>query len=280
MAISGTWKARQTAGYSGALRQGTGWNPVHGVRGNEGRNLTPDGVTDIVPEIVVDANDADNYGFQTEDQASVLWGYGPETGTSDRPALDSTYDRDSTGGYPSPGKYRSGIPGGSVIRAQDHGAEAGYTAKATQPDAAQGHFAKVDTFGEIEDALPSDDSQVFMQTSMTQMPKDREGSQRGAGSQSDFAAPVPGRRPTMGQRRYVASDGTRHEEMQPKQQDLILRPFRFRQAGTGNPEWMQANETSLNEPLQRTPTADPYPGVQVPSGEVPGFVDEGWQSYV
>jgi hypothetical protein len=227
--------------------------------------------------MVIDANDADNYGFQDEDQASVLWGYGPETGTSDRPGLDSEVDRGSVpNDFPAPGRFRSGIPGGSVIRAQDHGAEAGYIAKATQPDAAQGHFAKVDTFGEIDDALPADDSQVFMQTSMTQMPKNRSGSQRGSGSQSDYSAPVPGRRPTMGQRRYVPSDGPRHEEMQPKEQDLILRPFVYRQAGTGNPEWMQANETSLNEPLQRTPVADPYPGVQVPAGEVPGFVDEGW----
>lgn len=276
MAITGTWKARQTTGYAGANVWGTGVNPVHALRTNEGRDIAPDGIFAPVPQTIEDDYADDVYGYADEDSASALWGYGPDTGLSDRPRLDEDNDRSDARNWPPPGRFRSGIPGGSVIRSRDHGAEATVTAKGVQPDAQQGHAAKVNVFGEIDDAVISDPSQYEMQTSMTQMPKDRTGSQRGGGSDSEYTAPVPGRRPTMRQRAYVASGQERHEEMMPQQQELILRPFHYRSAGTGNPEWMEPNAWYQREPLQRVPTPDPYPGVEIPAGDIPGFVDEGW----
>lgn len=278
MAVSGKWKERQAGRYANATVWGTGWNPVHAIRSSEGRDIAPDGIYAPVPEQFEDPYTDDNYGYQSEDQSSVLWGYGPETGTSDRPGLDVPFDRDSTDGFPAYAPpYRSGIPRGTVIRSQDHGAEASYTAKATMPDAAQGHAQKLNIFGGIADAQVSDPAQYEMQTSMTQMSKSRTGSQRGGGSASEYDAPIPGTRRTMGQRAYVPSDSEeRRAEMFPQQQDLILRPFQYRTAGTGNPEWMQPNEMYLSEPLQRVPSPDPFGGTEVPYGDVPGFVDEGW----
>lgn len=277
MGISGTWQAQQAVGYAGASRWGTGVNRIHAIRDGEGRNVAPDALTAQVPDEFLSLND-DDYGYCDEDYSSSLWGYGSETGTDERPRLgdeETVGIRADTDGWPPPGSYRNGIPGGSYIRSIDKGAELVYTVKATQPDAQSGHVAKELIFGEIEDAVPSDPSQYEMQTSMTQMQKDREGSQR-SGSQSDYAARVPGRRHTMAQRGYVPSGGQRHTDMLPKQQDLLLRPFAYRTAGTGNPEWMQANELGQRIPLQRIPSPDPYIGVEIPSADLPGFIDEGW----
>jgi hypothetical protein len=278
MGISGTWSAKQNVPYLGAMKQGTGWNPVHAVRDGEGRNIAPDAVFVPVPDQFVNTDDHnDQYGYMAEDHSSALWGYGTETGTADRPRLDDVYDRASTGrGYPPAGRYRSGVPGGTAIRALDHGAEATMTAKQTQPDAQQGWVDKY--VGVIDDAEISDPAQYEMQTSMTQMSKDRTGSQRGSGSDSPYDARVPGRRWTMGQRKYLASTGERLSEMAPKQQNVIIRRFGYRQAGTGNPELMQPNAATLNRPFARTPAADPYVGDSVPGYDVAGFVDEGWSS--
>jgi hypothetical protein len=148
------------------------------------------------------------------------------------------------------------------------------TAKTVQPDAQQGWLDK--QTGDLEEALPSDPSQYEMQTSMTQMHKERAGSQRGSGSASEYSAPVPGIRPTMRQRLLILSGRERHYEMTPRRQDLVLRPFQYRTAGTGNPDLMQPNGMYQSQPLQRTPVADPWQGAEVPATDVSGFVDEGW----
>lgn len=66
MAISGSWNERyaNAAAYTGALRWGTGINPIHGVRDNPGRvtgsktNLYPLGEpSDGSPEVLIDADD-------------------------------------------------------------------------------------------------------------------------------------------------------------------------------------------------------------------------------
>jgi hypothetical protein len=66
MAISGTWSDRyaNAASYTGALRWGTGYNPIHEVRDNPGRvtgikeNLYPFGdVSDAPPDSILGADD-------------------------------------------------------------------------------------------------------------------------------------------------------------------------------------------------------------------------------
>ena len=273
MGISGTWAARQENLYSGARKWGTGVNPVHAHRDQTGRNIAPDGNDETVPSDITEY--CVDYGFTDEEISNELWGYGPDTGTSDRPPLDTETNRATVGLYPPPGNYRAGRPGGATIRAKNHGADATVTAKTTQPDALAG-FVNKPLSDVIEDAEPSDPSQYEMQTSMTQMRKDRTGSQRGAGSDSQYAALVPGRRATMAQRSYVAADAYRHAEMMPKQQDTILRPWRFRQVATGNPALMEPNAMYVSQPLQRVPNPDPYAGETIPAVDLPGFTDEGF----
>ena len=116
-----------------------------------------------------------------------------------------------------------------------------------------------------------------MQTSMVQRDKVRAGSQRGGGSASDFDQPIASR--IVGKRLKFGfgGDRQRHEDMQPKEQNLILRPFWLRTAGTGNPEWMEPNSMYESTPMQRTPPGLAPQGDAVNVGSDSGsygFTDE------
>jgi hypothetical protein len=68
------------------------------------------------------------------------------------------------------------------------------------------------------------------------------------------------------------SEGQRLYDMYPYQQDLMLRPFWFRRAATGNEDWLQANEFQSMTPMQRTPPPEPFNG----SPESQGTAGPDW----
>jgi hypothetical protein len=283
MAITGNYL--ESVGYATARKWGTGWNPVHAVDAEipridkpvpteQGPN-TPGPET--LPEGLLNPQDeAPEYGYTDEEFASMVWGYGPQTGTSDRPAPDvsTAQNRGYTPqGYPGMGND-PGPPGGAGMRSEEHGDIAGVAAKLGDKEetVGEGWVNKVD--GGVIDATVSDPSQYEMQTSMTQRDKVREGSQAQAGRASEYLAPIGSWRPTWGVRIKPWSGGRRHWDMTPRRQDQMIRPFWYRQAGTGYRQWMEANE-AFNyqvEPLQRSPVPDPYAGQEVPSGNV--YTDE------
>jgi hypothetical protein len=159
-----------------------------------------------------------------------------------------------------------GPTGGSFVRQQSHGDFTGVTAKLGDKEETVGEGWVNKETGGVIDAVDADVSQVYMQTSMVQRDKVRAGSQRGAGSASEYDAPIGSWRPTWGVRIKPWSGGRRHYDMTPRRQDQINRPFWYRSAGTGYRRWMAANE-AFNyqvEPLQRQPVADPYAGTRVP----------------
>jgi hypothetical protein len=277
MAITGNYLA--SVEYTGARKWGTGWNPVHAMQldlvgGRESMAVptlqgpNKPGPETLPPGLVNPLDTMPEYGYTDEDFSSQIWGYGPQTGTSDRPARDvptEQYRFDTPTMYPGMGN-EPGPPGGFAIRSEEHGDVAGSIAKLGDKEETVGEGWENKQLGTVEDATVSDPSQYEMQTSMTQRDKVRAGSQRGSGSASEFTAPIGSWRPTWGMRIKPWSGGRRHYDMTPRRQDVILRPFWFRQAGTGYQEWMLANEAYNYQvdPLQRQPVQDPYPGQEVP----------------
>jgi len=68
------------------------------------------------------------------------------------------------------------------------------------------------------------------------------------------------------QKLKVYSEGERHYDMDPYQQDEMLRPFYYRQFGSADPELMAQNAMYVSEPYQRIPPADPSLGQDETAG--------------
>lgn len=286
MPITGTWKSR-TAYHAGAAKWGTGWNPIHGVHAGFGRsdsppNLVFDGTqtTGQIDSTVTDPYTPDHFGYNDEDTANSLYGYGEETGTSERPSVGTDVDRGDADDFPAWGPRRAGLPGGTRIRSKIVGAVLTNAAKGMpNEDVAQGWVNKA--VGDVEDSTVSDPSQYEMQTSMTQRDKVREGSQVQPGRESEYMAPIGSRRDTWGQRLKPWSGGERHYDMTPRVQDQIIRPWWSRNAGTGYVEWGTVNDMYVSDPKQRVSPPDPYQGSDIPvSDETAGWSQEDVIPYV
>lgn len=279
VAITGSWKAKFAGQQILADQWGTGYNPIHARHGGQGRNTAPDGSSVLVDAYLVtdEFRSENDYGYTPEDDTSVLWGYGTETGTSDQPVLGE--DADMTSGstaipssktpFPAWGPYPEGIPGGTSIRAEDHGAETAYVSKQQQYESAAGGWQNKMT-SEVNDAVVSDPSQYEMQTSMTQRDKVRAGSQVASGRENEYDSPIASRIPAMKEPKY-SDDPHRLYDMTPKAQDMIVRPWYMRTAGTGEASDMLVNAVDLNTPMNRRPPENAYAGDMVGTADDAGY---------
>lgn len=125
-------------------------------------------------------------------------------------------------------------------------------------------------------AHPSDPSQYEVQTSMRQRFGTRDNSRAQARCTDDPRSRIASRVEPMIEKVY--STGERLYDMAPYQIDQIERPFRYRSAGVGPAEWMQANEYSAVTPVQRTPPADPAMGEPEVSADY-GYTSEDSMYY-
>lgn len=268
MAITGTWKAAQRI-QAGPTKWGTGINPVHSTVDNTGREIAVTPQQNVISDQVTEQYDPVD-GYTDEDSASILYGYNEQTGTADRPSVGTEDNRLSAQDFPSWGNYPNGVPSGTAIRAENKGADITVTSKQVpDEDVAQGWTNKLS--GAVEDARTADDSQLYMQTSMTQRDKTRAGSQI-SGTASTYDSPIASR--ITGQRIKNWSTGDRLQQMFPFQQDMIIRPFWDRNAGTGYREWLYSNAMYQSEPLYRQSPPDPYQGATVPSADEYGYSPE------
>lgn len=263
MAGMGQWaETPSQINQSSVLKQGTGISGVIGTRDNGmGRNLAPGQTQGDVDEAVV----TETYGFTEEETSSQLWGYGIATGTSDHPSWgteDIDERTDDMNGYPTYGTHPVGRPGGTRIRSINKGSEVAYTSKLV-PNDGDGTLYGADFKSDADqpfDAETSDPSQYVMQTSMTQRDKTRAGSQI-SGTASEYSAPVKTRIPGWRIRNYGGQE--RHDAMLPKEQEMVIRHFWSRNAGTGNPADMAPNAMYRSTPYQRTPTNDADQGQEL-----------------
>lgn len=283
MPISGLWK-EAVSWEASALKQGTGFNPVHRIA-TEGPAIrqsdahTAQGgpgvpLSESSPPLEL-TEYQDPFAYPDEvDFDNPEWGYGPETGTSTRPNagnLAPDHRGYTPQGFPTPQEYPIG-PGTGVgppegneyrdIRVGDNRSSAKLGFK--NETVSEGWINK--ETGGVEDSQESSDVQYTMQTSFQQRDKFRAGSQAAAGRANEQDAPIHSYRPTWAQRIKPWSGGQRHFDMFPFQADQMTRPFLYRNAGTGEVEWMGANEAYNYQvgALQRQPVPDPYSGNPIP----------------
>jgi hypothetical protein len=153
-----------------------------------------------------------------------------------------------------------------LIRAQKHGEVAKLRAKLGDKEETVGEGWDNKTVGPIENSKVSDPNQYERNTSMQQRDQVRRGSQNpNTGTASEHDAPIGSERPTWGQRIKPWSGGRRHYDMTPRVQNQVIRPFWYRNAGTGYREWLQSNQQRGQVALQRQPVPDPYAGNLIPN---------------
>ena len=276
MPITGTWVERR-AYQSGAQKWGHGVNPIHAIPdsygGRSGKAPTTQtgpngpGGAQLNPDII-DPELQREYGYTEEDFSSQVWGYGTQTGTADRPGLGSATERTrgaTTKGWPSAGPYQGGTTGGAQIRAEKHGEVAKLQAKLGDKEETVGEGWENKIVGAVENPVTSSPDQYERQTSYQQRDQVRRGTQNpNSGTASEQKAPIGSERPTWGQRIKPWSGGRRHYDMTPRVQNQVIRPFWYRNAGTGYREWLAANNQRGQVALQRQPVPDPYAGNLIP----------------
>lgn len=108
--------------------------------------------------------------------------------------------------------------------------------------------------GVIPDANPAADSQVFVQTSMTQRYKETDNNRALSRSTDEPRTGIMSRVAPMKLKYF--SEGQRHYDMTPKRQDDIPRAFWYRTAGTGRQAEMLPNEQWYVRGIQRVPPPD------------------------
>lgn len=266
MARLPSWRESQTSSYSGARRQGSGINRIHGVRNDHGRGLA-DGPYDG-PDVFIDSN----------------WGY--DTGTYDQsddmsymsahPSWQDPGVRASTVNRPPWGYGSYPTPQGTGYRAFKTGLSPREGAANQLPVGQAGEgWENKPAKGMVLDSDDPDTGQLYVQTSMRQRDVSKDNSRAQARGTDDPRTEIPSRIPGM--RTKVYSGGQRHEDMYPYQATYAPRPFIYRMAGTGRPADMDANAMYVSDPITREPPPDTYlgPGETTMAGDA-GLVSENF----
>ena len=311
MAISGAWAAGAVtpSEYAGALRWGTGINPVHGIRDGDGRPtgtkepLVPgDPQTDAVPEEILgpamwgySAEDAsfyagEDYRYLVEDHPN--WGQ-DEHGRADRDGdimTEGVYPQPE--GWPSWGPHEcpaayaeaqqplGGPPGGSRLRSYTDGTDVEHLRAIAVPTPGWRGGWVNKAHGAVEESEPADDSQLTVTTSMKQLHQTRVNTAAVTRGTDDPRAPIETRLTGQKVKHYAESwgmgGGPATPDMRQQPQDLPYRPWFFRGAATPPaPDTMFGTMTAF-EPIERTLPADA--GESVVTSEAAGEQDFGYES--
>jgi hypothetical protein len=250
-----SWRDNLPQSYVGARKWGTGINPVHSQHyGNVdvGRNLAP--------------GEYNSASLETSGLVTFDFGYVPEDAAYDEMPVDLSFMqahpnlgdpsvRANVGEFPSWGKGGDPLPNGTAYRSYKIGTAWKEQIPQQQPSetVSEGWLNKVHNPVPLDSEV-SDESQLYMQTSMVQRDKIKGNESavvRGTDeSRSEIASRI------VGMQTPVYSGGQRHEDMYPKDQDTRYRPWAFRTAGTGPVSWMEPNAMVVTEPITRDVPAD------------------------
>ena len=260
MALAGAWKNQTRNTYQGAKVWGTGIHPIHAVRDDgTGRVLDPANTYEPGPD-----DPGIDYGYCMED---LQPGVNP-TYTEAHPNWGDETPRATTRGYPRWGMDGAIYPldpvgappmGTGLLTMQNGGAIRGdRPMQIPNETVTEGWRDKVQAQTYPADANPSDDSQYTMQTSMQQRYQARNNATASSRGTDDAREPIQSRVASM--KSFHPSEGERHYDMYPREQDYILRPFVNRTAGTPPAEWLDGQEMYVSDGIQRQPPSDPYMG--------------------
>lgn len=273
-----SWRQELPQSLTGAKKWGTGINPVHSLPyGNAdiGRNLAP-GDYDSSPLEKTAGLVAYDYGYSDEDdvigERQMDFAY-----MEAHPNLGDTRQRGSADGFPSWGPGGDPIPQGTGIRAEKVGMswkEGQAYIQKPRNSATEGWTNK--EHGAVMDARVSDESQIYVTTSMMQRDAIRNNNSAQFRGTDDPRENIGTRLTGVKIKNY--STGIRVEDMRPKTQDGPHRPWLTRSAGTGPKSWDTVNELYRSEPIARTIPADVYQG---PTEDMVGQVsgDEIYEDY-
>lgn len=277
--VSGLWSQlnANASDYSGALKWGTGISGIYADYG-EGPPLGMTGRADTetdtpfrdVPPALLPEED---YGYSMED---ILPGDFAEFMTTDVPPWNVLPEtrRGDAGLYPPPSLVpRPNGPSGAWLRTvhqpgmlEDVGSPHSYPTETVT----EGWDNKLS--GEVLTAGTSSPDQYERQTSMQQVnPAPGRNNQAAVERGTDDPRANIMTRLT-GMKIKPWSEGERLGDMFPYQQDMILRPFWFRNAATGPVEWLITNEYGQVLPIQRNPPPEPYYGPNESQGaDIPDY---------
>jgi len=263
--IAGAWAAANANAndFVGALKWGTGINAVHGRYGEgpplrtTGRLDGPDNPTDVLSDVDVTLEDAQMYGYTMDDIPTTIYrGMPPEWGT------ETCYIRGkNTEGHPDWGQvpYDPAVTGFRENPEMDQPLWNGTRLDSFPTETVSEGWLNKQT-GQVNPAETSDPSQYERQTSMQQVnPSEGRNNSAAQNRKTDDPRYSILTRLT-GMKIKPWSQGERNADMFPFQQDLMLRPFWYRTAGTADPAQMDPNSMVVINPVQRDIPPDPYLG--------------------
>ncbi len=286
MAIAGSWKAGLVtpSEYAGALRWGTGINPVHGVRDAGTRetgikeNLLPlgeDGQGGEVPEAILGPA---QWGYCSEDAA--LFGGEDYRYLDDHPNWGEMPQRqqDSIGAvrpgtqeWPSWGPHGAdqddwdawqlpAYPGGDSLRAVSEGAEVENAKAIAVPTRGWRGGWLNKAHGAVELAETSDPRQYEITTSMVQLQQTRVNDAAVTRGTDDPRSPIHTRLTGQKVKSYAKSSGMgggpATPDMSKQAQDLPYRPWFFRQGAMPPPPDTTWGTITYFDPIERTLPVD------------------------
>jgi len=289
VAIAGSWKAGAVtpSEYAGALRWGTGIDPIHGVRDSGSRtlgikeNLLPlgaGGEGDSVPENLLGP---EMWGYSSEDAAlyqgedyRYLEDDHPNWGENELGRADRDGDIMTEGLYPQPEGWPSwgphgaenqdfplgSWPAGENVRAYSDGAEVENSRAIAVPTPGWRGGWLNKAHGAVEEAETSDPSQYEVTTSLVQLHKTRANDAAVLRGTDDARSPIATRLTGQKVRVFAMSSGMGggpgSPDMAVLDQDLPYRPWFFRSAGLPPaPDTFYGTMTAF-EPIQRTLPVD------------------------
>jgi hypothetical protein len=245
---------RSLVPYTGAEKWGTGYNPIHEDYGSDPLRLEPYPVrrgevvkpADAVPEAFVNPEE---WGYTVEDSRATGVDYDGRPSWDEQPP-EYRGDSDNHPSYNAPGFVNESF------RGQKEGAHR-YNQKDvdSEPSETVTEGWRNKPKGQPADSKPADDSQVFIKTSMVQRYKTRVNDAAVARGTDEPRQPIHSR--VTGQKLKIYSEGERLYDMQPKEQNVIIRPFWMRTAGTGPLRYLLPNAYQPVDPIQRVPPPDP-----------------------
>lgn len=288
MAITGKWKNQrvQAEGYSGAMRWGTGINPIHAQRDPVHHPLTsriplrPPVQDNYVPEEIIGPS---QWGYHAED---MYIGEDYEYLREDHPNWgDSIQGRpDRTGaifeaglmpqseGWPSWGPHGNNDgdfplpsgPGGGVVRSHSSQLDLERQRAIAVPTPGVSGGWKNKLAGDELGSQTSSQKQYEIRTSMAQRHNkmlNERASRRGTDEpRSSIASRIVGPKIREFGKSLAMGGGPGTPDMRPRSQEIMYRPFYFRSAGVPPTEQHFMNTMEQRTPYQRQVPPDPYQG--------------------
>lgn len=282
--LTGSWVVKNTSqdasSFSGALKWGTGINPVHSVYGegpplrSTGRMPGPDDPSPGPGVVSESWIDPDMYGYTREDIQPLTGMFTPFT-----PPLGTDITVLRAGNH-------TGMPDWGVGSSDEAREQFGLTPELAAPlwrgimiksfpteTVTEGWENK--TTGKVLAARTSDPRQYEMQTSMEQV-NPAEGRNNGAAVTRGTDDPRSNIMTRLtGMKIKPWSEGERNADMFPYQATMMVRPFTYRTAATGSPAEMAPNEMYVSVPVERVVPPDPDLGeLETGLGGDYGYTDE------